>query len=86
MSSNKNRTKLGVHLGRKSRKRIRRELVEAFGTRCCWCGEEMEIPEPGKDIKNMEDLATIEHYFAKEVFNEPDSLMHLRLAHKKHNR
>jgi hypothetical protein len=83
---NKNREKTGVHLGRGKRKRIRNLLVETFGTRCCWCGTEMEIPETGKDIKNMEDLATIEHHFAKEVFDAPDSLMHLRLAHKRCNK
>jgi hypothetical protein len=86
MSSNETRKKLGVHLGRAQRKNIRRQLVEHFGTCCCWCGEEMEIPASGKDIKNMDDLATIEHHFAKEVFDAPDSIMHLRLAHKRCNK
>lgn len=84
MSSNEARKKLGVHMGRGMRKTVRRKLVEAFGTRCCWCGEEMEIPESGKDIKNMEDLATIEHHFAK-VLEAPGSIMHLRLSHKRCN-
>jgi hypothetical protein len=83
---NKKRQELGVHLGRKQRKSIRKKLVAAFGTKCCWCDEEMEIPAAGIDIKNMEDLATIEHHFAKEVFDSPDSIMHLRLAHKRCNK
>lgn len=86
MSTNESRVKLGVHIGRARRKKVRQLLVEAFGTCCCWCGEEMEIPAPGKDIKDMEELATIEHHFAKEVFESPDSVMHLRLAHKRCNR
>lgn len=86
MSNNLSRIKSGIHLGRSRRKNIRRKLVDAFGTCCCWCGEEMEIPASGKDIKNMDDLATIEHHFAKEVFDAPDSVMHLRLAHKRCNK
>lgn len=85
MSTNETRIKLGVHLGRGQRKSIRKKLVEAFGTCCCWCGTEMEIPAPGKDIKNMEDLATIEHHFAKDL-DQPDALMLLRLSHKRCNR
>lgn len=85
MSTNHSRISLGVHLGRGARKTIRRKLVEAFGNCCCWCGEEMEIPESGKDIKNMENLATIEHHFAKEL-DAPQSIMHLRLSHKRCNK
>ncbi len=85
MSKNHHRRKKGVHIGARQRKKIRQQLVEAFGDKCCWCGEPMEIPEAGKDIKNMDDLATIEHHFAVEM-GEPDNIMLFRLAHARCNK
>ncbi len=85
MSSNKNRKRNNVHMGARQRKKVRAQLVEVFGNRCCWCGEVMQIPGPGKDITNMAELATIEHHFAKAL-GEPDSIMLLRLAHTRCNK
>jgi hypothetical protein len=85
MSKNETRVQLGVHLGRRQRKKIRQKLLEAFGTCCCWCGDEMEIPTSGTNIRNMEEMATVEHHFAKDQ-DLPDSLMLLRLSHKRCNR
>lgn len=75
----------GVHFGRRTRKKIRRQLAEVFGDKCCWCGEPMIIPKPGENVKDLKNLATIEHYFAKEM-GDPNNIMFLRLAHERCNK
>ncbi len=84
-NSNAQRRKRGVHLGATQRKKIRKKLVEVWGDKCCWCGKPMEIPAPGKNIKNMSELATIEHYFAIEM-GDPNNTMLFRLAHERCNK
>jgi len=45
----------------------------------------MTFPEFGKPVVDVEEMATIEHYFAKEQ-NMPGYLFLLRLSHKKCNK
>ena len=72
-------------LTRGTRKRYRELLVSAYGTNCCWCGTEMEVPKPRQPAVNMENMATIEHYFAKEA-GDPDNFFFFKLAHKRCNK
>jgi hypothetical protein len=45
----------------------------------------MTFPKLGKPVRNVEEMATIEHYFYKEE-NTPSCLFSLRLSHKKCNK
>ena len=73
-----------VKLSRAERKRIRNVLRKTFGDNCCWCGKVMLFPEYGKPLEDIENMATIEHYFAIQQ-GEPDNIMFLRLSHKRCN-
>ena len=72
-------------LGRRARRRIKKILWDTFGDKCCWCNEPMLMPKHGQCMKHeLEELATIEHHFAK-LAGQPEDLMFLRLAHRKCN-
>ena len=85
MSNSKSRRESECHLSRTQRKKVRKRLMEVWGNRCCWCDGPMVMPEKGKNVKNYEEMATIEHHFAKEA-GEPGNIMFFRLAHTKCNR
>ena len=67
------------------RKRIRKKLLKMHGNTCWWCKEKMEIPDRRRPAKNLEDMATIEHWFAKRI-GDPNRFDLLRLAHKRCNK
>ncbi len=73
------------HLTRAKRKQVRTRLLNTWGDRCCWCGGKMEIPEYGKPLKNLTEMATIEHYFAK-LFGDISCIILFRLSHRKCNK
>lgn len=81
----KNRRKSNVHLSRKERKLVKEYLVLKEGTKCCWCKEEMEIPINGKAVVNLDDMATIEHYFAVKA-GQPDNINLFKLSHHRCNK
>lgn len=84
MSNNKKRAEKGLHLTRGDRLKIRNALRVIYGNKCCWCKKEMEFPIKKYEVKNLDLMATIEHYFVK---NNPktESYEYLRLSHKKCN-
>ena len=82
-SSNAKRREKKVHLTKRQRKKVRQQLWEAFGDKCCWCGEKMI--NPTGYIKNTANMATIEHYFAKTM-GDPNNTMLLRLCHERCNK
>lgn len=73
------------YLTRVERKHIRNWLLQVRGNQCYWCGQEMEIPVHKKPVKDVDNMATIEHYFAK-LFNDIDNIKLLCLSHKKCNK
>lgn len=64
---------------RSSRKRIKKQLREAFGDNCCWCGLKMDFVKYGNPSQITDRTATIEHHFAKQ---KGDNILYLRLSHR----
>lgn len=85
MTKTEKRRNRGIYISRARRKYLRDLLKSWYGESCCWCREPMEFPEYGKPIENLENMATIEHYFSK--FEEDPSHLHsLRLSHHRCNK
>jgi len=72
-------------LSKSKRKQIIKHLLTTQGNYCIWCHKEMEIPESGEPAKNINNMVTVEHYFAKKL-NDINNTKLLLLAHKKCNR
>jgi len=75
----------GLYISKSQRNRFRNILRMIHGEKCCWCKRPMTFPKLGKPVKNVEEMATIEHYFYKKE-NTPSCLFSLRLSHKKCNK
>lgn len=85
MKKTERRRKNGVFLTKSNRDRFRNILRTLYGEKCCWCKETMSFPVRGTPSENIEEMATIEHHFAKKE-NKPGYLFLLRLSHKKCNK
>lgn len=85
MSNTARRRKNNTHIPRKKKQDIRILLLEKYGNKCCWCNKEMEIPALGKQVKDLNEMATIEHYFAIKN-KDPDNINFLKLSHHKCNK
>lgn len=84
MNKTEKRRKRKVHINKKTRKEIRKILFKRDGNLCCWCNK------PMTDIynctsENIEDAATIEHYFAIKA-GQSDNIDLLKLSHKRCNK
>jgi hypothetical protein len=85
MKKTQRRKNNGLYISKSRRDRFRNILRTLYGERCCWCGEPMLFPTMGEPVINIEEMATIEHYFSKKE-NNPGYLFLLKLSHKKCNR
>ena len=85
MSKADRRRKKGIFITKANRDYVRNILRTLKGQNCCWCGCPMEFPKMGKPTNNLEEMATIEHHFAKKA-DKPGHLLLLELSHKKCNK
>lgn len=72
----------------KNQRRIaRNKLRKRDGDDCYWCNTPMYFPQPKESVPDdlLDQLATVEHYWAK-LTSHGDDLEYLRLAHMKCNR
>jgi hypothetical protein len=75
----------GTYISKAQRDCFRNILRTLQGEKCCWCKKPMLFPTMGEPVSNVEEMATIEHYFSKKE-NNPGYLFLMKLCHKKCNR
>lgn len=85
MTKTQRRRSKGIYINKTQRRQLRDMLKILHGNRCCWCHKPMLFPKKGEALSSIENMATIEHHFAKDA-EEPAYFFLLRLSHKKCNR